>query len=95
MDEESTAYSSASRKPKFNFFNNKSVIKGYGRERWMWKESLKQGAIATEPKPDPDLNTDYCKSVPARQTTQVKRDHVYFKKFLLICLILEGRVIIF
>lgn len=32
----------------------------------MCKESLKQGAIATEPKPDPDVNTDYCKSVPSK-----------------------------
>lgn len=61
----------------------------------MWKESLKQGAIATESKPDPDLNTDYCKSVPDRQATQVKRDHVYFKILLLICMILGGQVIIF
>lgn len=38
----------------------------------MQKESLKQAAIATEPKPDPDLNTDYCKSVPGRQTAQAK-----------------------
>lgn len=61
----------------------------------MWKESLKQGAIATEHKPDPDLNTDYRKSVPGRQAAQVKRGHVYFKNFLLICLILGDQVIIF
>lgn len=42
----------------------------------MWKENLKQGAIATEP--DTDLNADYCTSVPGRQAAQVKRDRVYF-----------------
>lgn len=45
----------------------------------MCKESLKQGAIATEPKPDPHLNTDHCKLVPSRQATQVERDQAYLK----------------
>lgn len=52
----------------------------------MCKESLKQGAIATEPKPDPDLNTDYCKSVPSRQATQVERDQAYLKRNSIILL---------
>lgn len=38
----------------------------------MWKESLKQEAL-TEPKPGPDLNRDYKKSVPVREATQVKQ----------------------
>lgn len=45
----------------------------------MYKESLKQGAIATEPKPDPHLNTDHCKSVPSRQAAQVERDQASLK----------------
>lgn len=45
----------------------------------MCKESLKQEAIATEPKSDPDLNTDYRKSVPRRQATQAERDEAYIK----------------
>lgn len=63
-------YSSLSRNPKFNFFNDKSVIKGYRREKWLWKENLEEGgikkALATEHKPDPDLNTDCCKTEHGR-----------------------------
>lgn len=52
----------------------------------MCKESLKQGAIATEPKSDPDLNTDYCKSVPSRQAAQAERDQAYLKTNSIILL---------
>lgn len=60
----------------------------------MWKESLKQEAL-TEPKPSPDLNRDYKKSVPGREATQVKQIVFTEKKKMLTWLLLEAQIIVF